>query len=116
MTRLERGYTSISGAMRAGMAYLGALTLHADRRIIDISTDGTNNDGVRPDIMRDLASQRGIIIDGLAITREVGYLDLYFQHHVITGPGSFVIKADDQLSYHEAIRLKLLREVSAPVS
>jgi hypothetical protein len=116
MPRLKTGYTSISGAMQAGIEALTSLTFHPDRRIIDISTDGTNNDGVQPDIVRELASERGIIINGLAITREVSYLDLYFQHHVIVGPGSFVIKADDQVSYHEAMRRKLLREVSAPVS
>jgi hypothetical protein len=116
MPRLETGYTSISGAMRAGIEALARLRFHADRRIVDIATDGTNNDGVPPDIVRQLASARGVIIDGLAITREVAYLDLYFQHHVIVGPGSFVIKADEQLSYHEAMRRKLLREVSAPTS
>ena len=114
--RLESGYTSISGAIGAGLAQLSRVSFRAERRVIDISTDGINNDGVQPDIMRDLAARAGVTVNGLTITNDVAYLDLYFQHHVITGPRSFVVKADDYAAYHEAMKRKLLREIEEPVS
>ena len=116
LKRIETGVTSISGAMRAGNGLLSAMPFAASRRVIDISTDGINNDGVRPEVARAESERLGIIVNGLAITREVGYLDLYFQHSVITGPGSFVIKADDEQGYHDAIKRKLLKEIAPPVS
>jgi len=113
--RFEPGYTSISGAIRAGIGLLSKSPFRTPREVIDISTDGDNNDGVSPETARDVAAQSGVTINGLAITRELPYLELYFQHHVITGSNSFVIKADDYAAYHDAMKRKLLREIQ-PVS
>ena len=113
--RLEAGYTSISGAIGEGLSVLARSPYPAARRVIDISTDGVNNDGEPPDRLRDLAARAGVTVNGLAITREVPYLDLYFEHHVITGPGSFVLKADNRLAFRVAMKRKLLKEIQ-PVS
>ncbi len=113
--RLQTGYTSISGAIEAGLGLFTRAPFPAVRHVIDISTDGDNNDGVAPEVMRDRAALAGVTINGLTITHELAYLELYFQHHVITGPGGFVVKADDYAAYHDAMKRKLLREIQ-PVS
>ena len=84
------------------------------RRVIDVSADGGNNNGFRPEIARDDAVARGITVNGLTIINEVPYLDKYFQRRVTGGPGSFVIVANDYAAYRDAILRKLILEILGP--
>lgn len=114
--RLTLGPTSLSGAMRAGVALLSGGDYAHVRGVIDISGDGTNNNGGPPDPLRLRAQALGITINGLAIQTEVSYLELYFRNHVITGKGSFVLVAEDYDAYRDAIKRKLLKEIMQPIS
>lgn len=105
------GSTSISGMIRFASAMLLGSSIKATRRVVDISADGRNNTGGRPDPLRDSAAASGITINGLAILNEVPTLDKYFELHVTGGPANFVIEANDYEAYAEAIRRKILREV-----
>ncbi len=87
-------------------AYLGA------RRKIDVSGDGHANEGFKPDRVRDYAVLSGVTINGLAIINDEPYLEQYYREHVIGGPGAFVMVAADYPDFVEAIRRKLLRELS----
>lgn len=113
--RVNRGVTSLSGALVASMSLQASLPARTGRRVIDISTDGTNNNGPRPDEIRDRAVDLGIVVNGLTILTDVPYLDAYFANHVKGGKGSFVIKANDYGAYHDAIKRKLLREIAQPI-
>lgn len=110
------GATSIRAAIDASIVALLQSPYRNVRWTIDISADGTNNNGGRPDESRDRAVAAGITINGLTILNEVPYLDVYFQNHVIGGPNAFVIKANDYGAYGEAIRMKLLKEIERPVA
>lgn len=79
---------------------------------IDVSGDGRSCDGEYPGPARDRAVAAGIVINGLAILNEEPYLDEYYRRTVIGGPGAFVMTAADYTSFAEAIRRKLLQEVS----
>ncbi len=114
--RLVIGGTSISAAIDASSALLIAAPLRASRMVIDISSDGTNNTGGRPELARDRAVALGITVNGLVILNEVPYLKFYFENRVIGGPGHFVIDAADYLAYEKAILKKLLREIVRPVA
>lgn len=105
------GATSISGAVLAATQAFAKLPFAADRHVIDISGDGTNNRGERIDDVRDRTVARGITINGLAIVNEIHWLHHYFRNHVIGGPGAFVEIANDYAGYAEAIRKKMLREI-----
>ena len=48
----------------------------------------------------------------LAIINDEPYLEQYYREHVIGGPGAFVMVAADYKDFIEAIRRKLLRELS----
>ncbi|MFO1047461.1 MAG: DUF1194 domain-containing protein [Geminicoccaceae bacterium] len=107
-----QGKTAIGNALHVAMgairdnAYLGA------RRKIDLSGDGHANEGFKPDRVRDYAVLSGITVSGLAILNDEPYLEQYYREHVIGGPGAFVMTAADYRDFVEAIRRKLLRELS----
>lgn len=111
---ITEGATSVSSAIDAAVVMHLTAPQSAERRVIDVSGDGTNNNGSMPDGSRDRAVASGIAINALAILTEISYLDTYFRHHVIGGPDAFVLKADDFGAYHDAIKRKLIREITMP--
>jgi hypothetical protein len=95
----------------AGNRYDGAL------RKVDVSGDGRANEGLRPEPVRDAAVLSGVTINGLAIINDDQNLEEYYRTHVIGGPGAFVMVAADYADFVEAIRRKLLRELTpAPIA
>jgi len=82
------------------------------RRVIDISSDGISNAGRIPPRARDDAVARGITINALPILSEYAGLDGYFRDEVIGGEGAFVLPAPDFAAFAQAIRAKLIRELS----
>lgn len=111
--RLAEGGTSISAALIYSQA-LFATAPSAERRVIDISSDGRNNIGAPAALARDKVVAQGTTINGLAILNEWETLDTYFEHNVVGGQGNFVIPANDYEAYTEAIFRKLLREITGP--
>ena len=110
------GGTSISAMVELGVALFNTNQVIGDRRVIDISADGFNNTGPPMPLLRLYAEKNQVTINGLAIINERPELESYFQHRVITGPGAFVITANDYAAYGDAIARKLLREIFKPIS
>ncbi|MBL8905177.1 MAG: DUF1194 domain-containing protein [Rhizobiales bacterium] len=111
--RLAEGGTSISTALQfSAMQFEFAPS--AERRVIDISSDGRNNIGPPVNLARDRVVARGITINALTILNEWPTLDQYFERNVVGGQGHFVIPAEDYVSYADAIYRKLLREIVGP--
>src|SRR5882672_6539236 len=110
--QLFGGGTSLSGAIDYGVIMLAASPYRSTRRIIDISGDGSNNNGRSVEQARDEAVKMGIRINGLPIlTLEPG-LDQYYRQYVIGGPGAFVIAARNYDQFADAILRKLIAEIS----
>lgn len=105
------GSTSISAAILYSAGLLARPPFAADRRVIDVATDGINNLGPWLKDARDAVVARGITVNGLAIEDEVDYLRHYLRNRMIGGPGAFVEVADDYDDFARAIRIKLLREI-----
>jgi hypothetical protein len=78
--------------------------------VIDVSGDGFT--GLSPRRERDRAVERGVTINGLAILNEKPELGLYYAAHLIGGPGAFVLTAGSYEDFAEAMRDKLLQEIS----
>ncbi len=110
------GATSISAMIEIGVALFNANQFAGDRRVIDISADGFNNNGRPMPPLRLYAELNEVTLNGLAIIDEHPELESYFEYHVITGPGAFVITANDYAAYGDAIIRKLLREIIKPMS
>jgi hypothetical protein len=106
------GSTSLSGAIEAAGRLLRESGYTAERRIIDISGDGSNNSGKLPNFARDEAIIAGITINGLAILKNEPFLDAYYAANVVGGRGAFVMTARDFDDFAEAILAKLIREVA----
>ena len=113
--------TSITGAIRYSIPLFERLRWAPERRVLDISGDGSNNDGGLVTEARDDAIDKGISINGLPIFNDrpnpTGFpndpdLDRYYEGCVIGGPRSFVIVANDFVNFGEAIRKKLLQEIA----
>ena len=112
--------TSISGALYFAMPLFDEDPYRGLRRVIDISGDGPNNNGLPIIGARDEALSKGIVINGLPImvkepsysTMDIDNLDWYYEDCVIGGPGSFVVAIKDREKFKEAIRAKLLLEVA----
>jgi hypothetical protein len=81
------------------------------RRTLDVSGDGTNNDGISPEVARRDFPLDGIVINGLVIGSNVATLGRYYQQFVVQGPGAFVEVAEDYADFERAMRRKLLREL-----
>ncbi len=106
------GATSITSMIRFGLRYLAQAPFRSARQVIDIATDGRNNIGGYPMPLRDLAISRGVTINGLAILNEVPTLDKYFELYVAGGPANFVISANNYDAFAEAIKRKLIMEIT----
>jgi hypothetical protein len=113
--------TSISGAIDMGVRLLKESGVSAARQVIDISGDGPNNQGRPVTEARDEAVAQGITINGLPIMlKQAGYLDAvdldaYFRACVIGGTGAFVIPAREREQFPDAIKTKIMLEVSGLV-
>jgi hypothetical protein len=115
--------TSISGAIEYGSRLFDNSGYRGNRRVIDISGDGANNNGQLVTISRDEALNKGITINGLPImlnrgnyaSMDIDNLDVYYEDCVIGGPGAFVIAIAAREKFVEATRNKLILEVAGRV-
>ena len=114
--------TSVSAAIDAAANLFDRSGLEATRKVIDVSGDGTNNQGRPVRHARDEAIAKGITINGLPIMlKKPGSLDdpdldIYFRDCVIGGPGAFMVPARERSQFQLAIKAKILLEVSATPS
>ncbi|HXJ00466.1 MAG TPA: DUF1194 domain-containing protein [Micropepsaceae bacterium] len=106
------GGTSISGAIDFSVGMLAASPYRAERRVIDISGDGSNNLGRPAEQARDEAVKMGVRINGLPILAVEPDLDQYFRESVIGGPGAFIIPVKSYDAFGDAIMRKLVQEIS----
>jgi len=109
---LRPGLTAIGNALAAAGVLFDRAPSLAARRLIDIAGDGSANDGAAPAPVRDALVAEGITINGLCILHEEPDLLETFHREVIGGPGSFAQVCADYEDFAEAMRRKLLREIS----
>jgi hypothetical protein len=109
---LFAGGTSISGAIDYSARLFAQCPYTGTRRVIDISGDGSNNNGRPARLARDDAVRAGIGINGLPILTIEPTLDQYYASDVIGGPNAFLIPATSYETFAEAIRRKLILEIA----
>lgn len=99
----DQGFTAIGNALQFAGILLDDPEFDPHRRVIDISSNGFWNDGVRPGSIRDMLVAQGITINGLPVSAGIGrsydeVLLAHFEECVIGGADSFsmpVIAAED---------------------
>lgn len=119
LERHQRPYAEFATAL--GKATEFAAKIHGNapepcaRRVIDVSGDGANNDGVGPRYFADRGVFNGIVINGLSIFDDFTDPTYYYETNVIHGQGAFVERAYGFEAFPPAIRRKLLREINRPL-
>jgi hypothetical protein len=121
------GRTAIGAAIDFSFSLFAESAFETGRRVIDVSGDGTNNQGRFVTEARDAAVGAGAVINGLAIfnqkaagtggylamhTNPPGGIEKYYRDNVIGGPGAFVVQIDDFRSFGEAMMRKLVNEIA----
>lgn len=104
--------TATGNALEYGGEILEENAFFGSRRIIDLSSDERSNQGPHPRSIRPKLLAQNITINGLAILDDAFDMLGYFRDHVIGGPDAFVIAVDGYEDFAEAIKRKLVREIS----
>ena len=122
--RAFMGRTSISAAIDYSLSLMARSPFQSDRRVIDVSGDGTNNSGRPVTEARDGAVAQGVTINGLVILSEIplatnpmhthppGGLTQYYEKNVIGGPGAFVVEAESFEAFGQLLISKLIKEIA----
>jgi hypothetical protein len=118
--RLAFGRNAIGSVIDFSQRQIEGNTHEGERKVIDVSADSAWSwNGMPLQLARDRAIQAGITINGLAVLCRTcsgrptsGDLEGDFTRRIIGGPASFVITADGNTSFAEAVRKKLLLEIA----
>jgi hypothetical protein len=111
--------TSISEAIDFSLSLFSFGPFLPARRVIDISGDGSNNQGPLVTEARDKAVARGVTINGLPIMlrrpdrREDATLDAYYRDCVIGGPNAFMIPVRERRQFLTETRTKIINEIAS---
>jgi len=112
MTRRTSDYPTALGSGLGYGAQVMARAPDCDRRVIDISGDGINNDGFGPDLAYRHFPLDGITVNGLVILgHDIEVLD-YYQRQVVRGPRAFTEVAQGFEDFQSAMARKLYREIN----
>ncbi len=120
--RAAFGRNAIGSALAYGVGLLTDNGFEGFRRVIDLSADSANSwGGLSIAAGRARAEAADVVVNGLAVLcreadcsgRPVRYdLERSFAERIITGPGAFVVTADDRASFADAVRDKLILEIA----
>lgn len=120
--RLLTGFTDIAGAIRFSHRSIAQNRFTGLRQVIDVSGDGSGN-GPNAQIAKDQVIEAEVTVNGLVIHNEeydlgelakINLVD-HYRIHVVGGIGSFLMIAKDFEDFREAIRKKLVREITGPL-
>jgi Protein of unknown function (DUF1194) len=119
--RLASGPNAIGSALAAAHALIDGNALDGTRKVIDFSADSAYSGGGLPvPVARAAALSAGITINGLAILcrscasgRPIDYdLEAAFAAFIVGGDGHFVVTADGDDRFAQAVRRKLILEIA----
>lgn len=115
------GRNAIGAALLLGKALIEENDIRGWRRIIDFSADSTGNfNGPATEEARAEVLAAGITINGLAIAcrgcsagwGDGGSIEQGFRDRIIGGPGAFVVTAESAPAFADAVKRKLILEIS----
>ena len=118
LNNLQR--TSISAALDFSGQLFARAGFRATRKVVDVSGDGPNNQGLVVSDARDALVAQGVTINGLPIVMKdttldwspAPQLDRYYEDCVIGGEGSFMIPVRGMENFGKALKMKLIIEIA----
>jgi hypothetical protein len=90
---------------------------------VDVSGDGVSNEGFGPEFVYQHDPFKETTVNALVITNPEPHIDpwqnedllAWFAAEVLHGPGAFCVPANGYVDYERAMRIKLQRELIAPL-
>jgi hypothetical protein len=118
----RRSHADFPTAIGYALGYAATLLAHGPdcaARTVDVAGDGINNEGFEPALAYREFSFDGVTVNGLVVDTvhadpEVD-LVTYYLANLRHGVGAFVEIAETFADYEDAMRRKLLRELSGPL-
>ncbi|MCV2868190.1 DUF1194 domain-containing protein [Defluviimonas sp. WL0002] len=110
----QRSYQDYPTALGAALGFGSTLLDRGpacDRRTLDISGDGVNNEAFAPSDAYRAFPFGDTLVNGLVITGSDPNVAQFYMSHVLRGPGAFLEQAGDYRDYEEAMARKLRREI-----
>lgn len=115
LARPFSGWTAIGEAINYGYQQFDTNNFEGFVKVIDVSGDGTNNQGIAPEQARDNAIDNGIDnINGIVITTNQAVIDQY-STSVVTGDESFLLASATFGDFEQGIETKLAHEIQSLV-
>lgn len=114
----ERSVNDMPTAMGYALGYASIMLQEAPPclfQTVDMAGDGTNNDGFGPASAYAAFPFEGVTVNGLAIAGSDISVQNYYVSEVIHGPNAFVEVANGFSDFEDAMRRKLVRELSAQI-
>ena len=113
----RKGRTSMSQALSVALGLFQTSPFQSNRHVVDISSDGFNNNGPRIDRMRDALVYHGVTINGLPLMQDNGTdpkadLGRYFDDCVIGGLGAFTMPVTRWDEFGVTLKRKLISEIA----
>lgn len=111
-TRNFSGSTAPGSAITFGANSLFGNSIDSLRQVIDVSGDGSQNDGTNTLAARNAALAAGIdTINGLAILGSEAGLATWYQNNIVGGTNAFLEVANDFGDFERAVIAKIGREI-----
>jgi len=115
VVRTSSGLTAPGSALNFGVPLFNN-GFEGTRLVIDVSGDGSENDGANTATARDAALAAGIdAINGLPILGSEANLDAWYLANIVGGPTGFLIAANGFADFENAILTKIGREITGEV-
>ena len=110
------GSTAPGSAINFAVPLFQNNNFDSQKQIIDVSGDGSQNDGFNTATARNNALFAGIDqINGLPILGEAN-LEQWYQNNIQGGVGSFTIPANSFAEFSDTVTAKITREIKGPAS
>jgi hypothetical protein len=104
--------TDLSAAIDFAGDALDAAPFAAEREVVNIIGNGTDNVGREPDGSRDALLVRGVTVNGVVLDGDPEVL-AHYGDSVVGGPGAFLLAADAPGHLGELMRRKFLMDLMA---
>lgn len=115
----EKSPTALGSALGYAHRLFPQLPTKCFRQVIDVSGDGLNNEGIPPKQVFAMWDFSKITVNGLAINgsdplHDSAHQDVmtYYRRNVLHGHGSFLVIAENFEAFEEAMKKKLLKEIT----
>lgn len=113
--RTRGGMTDIGEAVESAVTLSLSAPFAARRSVVNILSNGVDNNGPAPDGVRDHAIRLGITINGIVFGDRDDLPD-YFRDHVIGGPGAFLMTVNKPDDLPRALERKFWQDLIAALA